>query len=395
MIVARQNGESDLSLNTPILTTRGWSTMGEVKPDEWVFGSAGQPVRIVACSDVFLDHLCYEVEFTDGSRYIASEDHLWHVKNRYADRWTDVRTGDLFGHTGGVRADTGRMEYNWRVRCDAVPDTPAVDLPIDPYLLGYWLGDGHSNAAGIVSGAEDLEWISARMEQAGARILRRTRHDHGHAWGLHFRLDAKMRDGFESRCRRLGIWGDKHIPEVYLTASVEQRKALLAGLMDSDGSIAVTNRSPQVEFTTSIPALASGFHRLARSLGIRVTRREGKSTFKGVRYRDRSRFLWTPAFNPFQLPRKAVQFTAPLSHRHEVMSVTGVRPVETVSTRCIHVDAVDGVYLVGHNFTPTHNSILEALERRVSAVIQEPGARPGGPPQGTRERGPEIEIVIV
>jgi hypothetical protein len=81
-----------------------------------------------------------------------------------------------------------------------------------------------------------------------------------------------------------------------------------------------------------------------------------------VRYRDRSRFLWAPAFNPFQLPRKAARFAPPLSHRHEVMSVTGVRPVETVSTRYIQVDAADGVYLVGHNFTPTHNSILEALE---------------------------------
>jgi len=78
--------------------------------------------------------------------------------------------------------------------------------------------------------------------------------------------------------------------------------------------------------------------------------------------KDRFRFLWTPSFNPFQLPRKAAKFKRPLSERHGLMSITSIRPVETVPVRCIQVANPDGVYLVGREFTPTHNSILEARE---------------------------------
>ena len=372
LICSRQNGKNPIDLSVDLLTDSGWKTMGTVQPGDQVYGSDGQLTQVVACTPVYTDEPCYEVSFTDGSSYVVGRSHLWHVRDTVRKSpWQDGTTESLEKDYALRRPDTGRMAYRYRVRCDAVPDTPQADLPIDPYLLGYWLGDGGKDRASVTAGHADVTWLCQRLYKAGARKSGWVALDappegvpqtDGRSLTVSFRLDAPMRSGFETRCRRLDIWGRKRIPEIYLTASAEQRRALLAGLMDSDGSIAVTNKSPQVEFATSFPELANGFLRLARSLGIRVAQKNGPVVVAGKRYRDRARFLWTPTFNPFDMPRKADLWKAPMSQRHELMSITGIKPVAPIPIRCITVAAPDGIFLLGRHFTPTHNSALEVRE---------------------------------
>jgi hypothetical protein len=375
LIISRQNGKGDCALSEPLYTTsRGWVTYADVMPGDFVLGSDGKPTRVLATSPVFTDRDCYEVEFTDGSKVVASQYHLWHVQYRASGPWKDISTEELAETVGGRRPSNGRMEYNWRVRCDTVPELPEADLPVDPYLLGSWLGDGASRAANITVGAEDASWMTERLYQAGARKAGWAAFGErpepvakdGTAFTVAFRIYAPMRDGFESRMRNLGIWGDKRIPEIYLTASVAQRKALLAGLMDTDGSITCNNKTPQCEFTTSIPGLAKDFHRLARSLGIRVVPKWRKTARK-----DNCRFLFTAPFNPFDMPRKAELWKPPASSRHELMSITAIRRVPSVPTRCIKIAREDGVYLTGKLFTPTHNTILEVRELAGLFVLSE------------------------
>lgn len=417
-IVSRQNGKNPNACSTDILTvSRGWTTFKDIRVGDSVYGSGGRPTRVIARTEVFPDEPCYEVSFTDGSSHVVGQDHLWRVRRRDHKKWEVKRTRDLAGDVGGRRPDNGRMEYNWRVRCDAVPQTPPADLPIDPYLLGFWLGDGASRSAIIFAGKMDRDWVESAIRSAGAEVDRVREHPVTKVQEIWFLLREPGK--YRMACQDLGIWGagKKRIPELYLTASPDQRLALLRGLMDSDGSIAITNKAPQVEFTTTLPGLAEDFWRLARSLGIRVTRHDGATSLNGVRRKDRARFLWTPAFNPFAMPRKAERWRPPQEraarscewpgcarpyagrlggegpglcqmHRnrrlrdadmdapghkvpatmrevtqpHEVMSITGIRPVPSVPTRCIQVDAPDGVYLVGKAFTPTHNSCLEVRE---------------------------------
>ena len=373
LVVSRQNGKNPVQCSMDILTTNGWTTIGEIQPGQHVYGSGGQPIRVVACSPVYPDEDCYEVSFTDGSSYVVSADHLWWVHHKHAtDRrgWHARRTADLMQSVGGRRADNGRMEYNWRVRCDAVPQTPHASLPIDPYLLGYWLGDGASNDPRLFTAKRDQEWAEAAIRAAGADVRGVRTHPVTGVQEISFGYGTprKQIGGFWHRARSVGLYrGVKRIPDIYLTAAPEQRLALLRGLMDTDGSIAITNKSPQVEYATSSPGLAEDFLRLARSLGIRVTAKEGKTSYQDkngerVWCKDRARFLWTPAFNPFAMPRKAEQWRPPMSRRHELMSITSVRPVPSRPTRCIEVDSSDHVYLLGRNFTPTHNCALEVRE---------------------------------
>ena len=372
LVVGRQNGKGPHSLDTPILTTNGWTTFADIQAGQSVYGADGQPTRVVARSPVYPDEKCYEVSFTDGATLTVGEGHLWRVwdksghdpvawkASRRRGCWRVMSTAAIAAtRWGWQREDNGRNEYRYRVRCDAVPQTPPAELPIDPYVFGLWLGDGKSTAPELTVHESDAPFVRRELLAAGYLISRETAHQHNaDTLQIAFRRGRKWSHaGVLSDLRNLAVLNDKHIPDVYLTASPEQRIALLQGMMDTDGSITSSNRSPQVEFSSSYPRIAHDFQRLARSLGVRVTPKSRTTT-----RRDNWRFLWTPTFNPFRIPRKAERFGAPVSQRHTTMSITGLREVATVPVRCIQVEREDGVYLVGHYFTPTHNSILEARE---------------------------------
>jgi phage terminase large subunit-like protein len=376
----RKNGK-DLDCATPILTTDGWKTMGSVETGDSVYGSDGKPTRVIAVSEVFVGNRCYEVGFTDGAAIVAGEDHQWHVwdkdghdpaeyvaaKQRGDKKphgaWRTLTTSQIAAVRWRHDRANGSAEFRFRVSCDAQVDTPDQALLVDPYILGYWLGDGLSTSARIKVGAEDLAHVITQVEDAGYRVVSANRDAGKTASTVCFNTrDGRRggRTGVTPDLRALGVLRNKHIPEKYLNASIAQRKALLAGLLDSDGTITTTqNKSPRVEFCVVSKRLARDVLVLVRSLGIRATLREADAVLDGrVVVGTRYRVCWTPTFNPFRLARKSRRFSSPTSQRHELMSITGLREVPSVPTRCIEIENSDGVYLVGDLFTPTHNSAL-------------------------------------
>jgi hypothetical protein len=381
-IVSRQNGK-DMDCRTPILTTAGWKTMGTVEAGDHVYGPDGKPTKVLATSEIFTDHCCYEVEFHDGSTFIAGEDHLWRVWDKGAydaeiwratgDRnasngtWRTLSTSAIAASRWGFRrASKGRMEYRYRVRCDAIPQTPEVDLPIDPYIFGYWLGDGSSDASALTVGAEDHDHVVDEIARAGYRVVSEAANSTG-AWNIHFNMygcGPGRPDGISRRLRSLGVLGNKHIPECYLSASPSQRRALLAGLLDSDGTIGGQAKTPRVEYCSTRERLGLDVFRLARSLGARTRPLTAPAVYQGREVGTRWRIAWTPTVNPFRIARKAARWRAPVSDRQKWMSIVGIRPVETVPTRCIRVAHPEHVFLVGATFIPTHNS-----EKRVVRML--------------------------
>lgn len=350
-----------LDLAEPILTTSGWKTMGTVEVGDVVYAEDGSQTPISGVSPVFLDSPCYELTFADGSTIVASDDHRWHVWDNYAGQ----REGGYYGEwktlvTSEIVADWkwygGKNRY--RVACDGVVDAPAVDLPIDPYLFGYWLGDGSSADTALTVGDDDRAYVEDAVRAAGCDVTSVTPLNGG--WGRSWRVRLSGGGFTRDALRELGVFGvgNKHIPDVYLTANIEQRKALLAGLLDSDGSA-----GPRVRFTSTLPRLAADVLSLARSLGQRASAtirecppREGVRTSKA-----QTIVSWTATFDPFGMPRKsaAVQLWEPAHCAKDVrkMSIVGVRRVESRSTRCIRVDHPSHVFLAGRTFVPTGNTL--------------------------------------
>jgi len=148
--------------------------------------------------------------------------------------------------------------------------------------------------------------------------------------------------------------GAKHIPQTYLHASVPQRRALLAGLLDTDGYC-----SPQgtVEFVATSRDLAYGVLELVLGLGYKATLRTKPCNGRN----ESTSTVFTVAFTPhepvFRLSRKLerqgqVKPASPARQRY----IVDVRPIESVPVRCIEVDSPSRLYLASRSCIPTHNS---------------------------------------
>lgn len=340
--------ESPLALDTPIPTPSGWTTMGEIKAGDQLFDDWGNVCHVVGVSPVFIGRDCYEIEFSNGDKIVADAVHKWQVEERIGGKW----------HTKIVPT-TELTQPNLRIVVGHQIQTPSAELPIDPYVLGLWLGDGKTTEPQICGADEDLNEIHAEVLARGYKTggVRK----YGNRVGVFTLLG--QRDTFKS----LGLLGNKHIPEVYLRASAAQRRDLLAGLMDTDGHISAANF--RAEFASTSPKLVDGVSELLASLGIKHTRssmsEEGKlRKFPGgytssCQASERLRFSEHPAFKVFQLTRKrniqnsSRDFTW---RKAKCLQIVSVKPTKSVPVRCIEVSSPTHLFLAGRTMVPTHNT---------------------------------------
>jgi AAA domain/LAGLIDADG-like domain len=391
-----------LGIETPIPTPSGWTTIGEIKVGDLVFHADGSPVRVIATTEIMHDRPCYRVEFSDGAYLIADEQHQWLTETLRAreaaakasrrgelkSRGTDQRhkrrafpavvtTGEI---AGTLVARNGHC-LNHSIEVCAPLEYPESELPIDPYLLGYWLGNGTSRRAQLTCHEDDAAHIAQSIISVGytvgtIRPDRRTR-----------AVSIGIIEGFGRALRENGLLQNKHIPESYLRGSVAQRVALLQGLMDSDGY--VDNQKPgyhQCEFTTTRRELADGFMDLALGLGIKVTCGEGVATLNGREIGPKWRMAFTSLLPAFRLQRKLARQTSPSTRRSRLRYITKVERVPSVPVRCIQVEREDGLFVIGRECIITHNSVLL---RQIGLCLA------GGMSPFSSERVPPGRVLVV
>lgn len=345
--VPRKAGKA-LALDTSIWTPHGWTTMGALEPGAEVYGPDGRPVEVTAVSEVFHNHDCYELEFSDGQTITADAEHLWTLYDRYAARNVTVDTATV-AERYDLRSPRGRNERRYRVDVPEPLQGNPQDLPVDPYILGIWLGDGATNMARVTSA--DPEIVDALRQHYTVRQISGTTIE----WGVSGGLLAGL--------RAAGVLGDKRIPEQYLQATEEQRLELLRGLMDSDGYVSTgPGRTPRCEFTSTNQRLAEDTATLVRSLGWKAHYKTGRSTLRGRDCGPKYRIFFAAHQDraPFRLERKRSRLRpAPTGRpRSRSLTVVGVRRVPSVPTRCIKVAREDGLFLAGRGFVTTHNTTI-------------------------------------
>jgi deoxycytidine triphosphate deaminase len=360
-LVARLEGKA-LALDTPVPTPLGWRTMGSLEPGDLVFDETGAATRIVTVTRPMVDRPCREVEFSDGTRVVADASHQWVTvdKNgrRYGRARSRVRTTDEIARTLKVRG-----ERNHHILlAPAVQYPPRLDLPIAPYTLGAWLGDGTTTKAEITCcDTEILEQISG--DGFSVRLLGYGSHLYRIGEAGHSR-DADtgryMRNlSLSSRLRDLGLMQHKFVPRSYLEAGVTQRLAMLQGLMDTDGF--VDDVAGRCEFTSTNEDLANAVVELAASLGFRPVRSIGRAMLNGVDHGPKYRVKFTPDRPVFRLPRKLARQRQAGSRFHRFRAIAAIREVPSVPVRCIQVASPSGQFLISRSFIPTHNSSLGRL----------------------------------
>lgn len=395
-----------LALDTPIPTPTGWTTMAELAPGAEVFAGDGTPTKVVGVSEVFEGHTCYRVAFSDGAEIVADAGHKWKVDIRNAGSAV-MTTQEL------VDAGVKRGKANvFAVHVTPALDLPEAPLPIDPYLLGLWLGDGHSYSSNITMMREDWLEVSGRVSEpwkvveetpTGVWTVGVDRRDRTERCvrGHEYARVGKTKLGHCAECAReaalahkwkrprpsmrthpslgerlgdLGVLKNKHVPPAYLRASREQRLELLRGLMDTDGT--VDKRTRRASITLSDPTLFAGVLELVRSLGYKPSLREWQPP-KGRLARSMSFMAYddVPIFHlgrkrAIQPPREGRRTTETFRRR-----ITAIEPVASVPTKCITVAAGCHTFLAGKEMVPTHNSeglvnaMLYAIDRRPAPML--------------------------
>lgn len=404
LALPRKNGKA-LALDTPVLTTAGWKTMGTVEVGDCVFHPKGYATRVVAATEPMHGRPCYSISFTHGDTIVADEEHLWYTNARIDKPGEGLGSGGTGRPGWRIRTTKeiaesvycgGRGDRNHGVPVAEPLEMPEAELPIEPYTLGVWLGDGSSQCASVTVSVADYATIDALVAAGTGVTVRKTKNKSVLAVSLGGRssrptvcgrghsvtngkrcrecvrlYDLARRRGailppsrpttVSAKIRSCGLFGNKHIPDCYKLASIRQRTALLQGLMDTDGTI---SKAGECEFVSTNRRLAEDFAELATSLGLKVSFKEGVAKLYGRVIGPKYRVLFTPLqpMEVFRLARKQarVKSRGNGSPRSRTRQIAACEQTDSVPVRCIQVDAKDGLFLVGRSLIPTHNSALSA-----------------------------------
>jgi len=345
--IPKKNGKQ-LALSTPIPTPAGYTTMGELKVGDKVMDEKGNPCNVVAISPVDETEQAYQLNFRDGTAIIAGERHLWRVEVTNNGKREKILTTDRM-YAKQNKASNKDNRAIFRIRIADAFILPDADLPVDPYLFGFWLGNGSAAKPEITVNRGDVEAVIANIPYV-----------------LHNRYEQ---EGFsdilvykELKSVLVKSYLEKRIPDRYLRASLLQRKRMLQGLMDSDGCVGKIRG--QAIYATILPTLAGDVQNLLWSLGIKNSLRTCPSTRYGLPTGETCYLIRFTAFEDEDvsgLARKNVRAkernTGSRSHYHYIKSIekTAPRPM-----RCIQVDSTSSLYLAGKSMVPTHNSELAA-----------------------------------
>lgn len=356
--IAKKQGKQ-LALDTPIPTPDGFTTMGEIQIGDEVFDEKGQICHVVAKSPVDYEEQGYRITFRDGETIIAGARHQWCGElTRGKRKAVTITTEELFNEPKD-RHDVIRF----RIPVARAVDLPnSYELPISPYLMGYWLGNGNAVKPEITIQTCDLFEVLDRI------------------WPDH-RLGKRWQNTGDSKVVRIPVlkkvllesFHDKVIPQIYLRASVEQRFELLQGLMDSDGCI--NDRKGQAVYCSTEKALAESVSELLWSLGIKnaittaesTTRADWSKPSKECGRVATGETIYTVKFTAFDdlpiagLERKQKNAVPrnPKTRSH-FRYIRSIEKVKNPGMQCIQVDSPSHMYLAGRSFVPTHNSELAA-----------------------------------
>jgi hypothetical protein len=378
-----------LSSDSPVLTPTGWTPIGEIKKGDCVIGSDGQPTEVIGVWPQGSKPL-YSVRFSDGAWVKCTGDHLWQVRSRSRrsrglppfimktdelpnplpipnsnNKFRQDAIRGLFDKCGAAR---------WHVPIVKPVEFKAQRVPIDPYLLGVLLGDGHLGHP-IEFTTPDAQIVEevGKVLPKGLQLTESDNHLNGCA--KRYRITSGKKGGSLKGPRRgpkpnpvavaidrLGLRHhrseDKFVPECYLWNSIENRLAILQGLCDTDGS----SSGSTTRYTTTSKRLSEDVRFLVRSLGghgrvsiedpAEVSLPQGGTVIRKRLYVH----LFRIPLNPFRLKRKRDRHElAWRKPRKNIVEIFSVEPDEAI---CITVAAKDGLY-VTKDFIVTHNSPLD------------------------------------
>lgn len=357
-----------------VLTPTGWSTIESCKIGDEVIGSNGEMTRIIGVWPQGVGSV-FRVTFSDGVTVDCDAAHKWNVRSlgcRRSDAWQTLTTAELMAY--GLRSPSGRRRWEIPLVEPVQFEMSSEPLPLDPYVLGVLLGDGNvsqrssvsmTTQRAIVDRVSDLVPAGHTIrEQDGTQKGNDTATFHiGHPdWHRNDVLDA---------LRVLGTQGtrawEKRVPEQYMRATVSERRELLRGLLDTDGTVKINGA---ITYCTTSEGLALDVAEVVRSLGgvarIRCETAR-KYVYNGEDRNGRPAWLVSIALGGtplVTLPEKVARWRSDRRQWHR--EIASIEPIGDDDRTCITVEAEDGLF-VTEGYAVTHNS--QAIRTKAHSLM--------------------------
>lgn len=320
---------------TPILTSNGWSTMGELKVGDYVYDENGNKTKVLYKTERQIDRKCYSVNFVHGDSIIADAEHEWVVTKN--GKVVNVTTEGLFNNIKPRR--TSKFSSGYKISTPKALYFPSIEVPINPYDFGLWIGDGFSVHNKMTVHVEDYNEYRKFTNLTEGKLRKNSLTC----------IDTKFENFSVSDLKELGVYKNKHIPENYIFNDINCRLELLRGLMDSDGTV---EKNGTCRFYQSDYRIITQVRELLSTLGIKSTLREKPTDCK-------MSYILSFVYNDnaiFKLNRKLErQYKNSNNMCNYSYYIREVVEVPSVPVYCITVDSPSQLFLAGKTLIPTHN----------------------------------------
>lgn len=216
-----------------------------------------------------------EIQPVKGSKpFVVNENHVLHLKTNYSKAKETYLTTTVKNH---LNADF-QTSHNYKLYRVPVEFEKKDPLPVDPYIVGIMLGDGTLTRCPAITSMDApiilyfKRYIQDIHEDLHIREAIKTGKSNK-AKSYYVAYKKGHTNKFVEHLQEADIWGfncgNKLIPHNYKTSSREDRLQLLAGLMDTDGSLSKGRNC--FDFINKSKQLVEDVSFVARSLGLQVS----------------------------------------------------------------------------------------------------------------------------
>lgn len=372
-----RSGSSGLGKALPnytlIPTTEGWKTVGEIKVGDYLFDRFGKPTKVLKIYPQPEKKQIYKVYFKSGKVAECCNEHLWsyysNKNDKNPNRLITKTLQEIIDNPKGLRDKDGA--YRWSVPVCEPVRFPTKNLPVDPYVMGLILGDGSfrydNNQKAFYYSSQDEELVVAIKERMHYKCYRKNS-EYNYNWTFELKDQSKGHKNVwvEDILKDFPLlWQakseDKFIPEEYLYGDVEQRFDLLAGLLDTDGTI---DEKGRVNYTTISPQLRNNIMTLCESLGMSCTYLTDKRVDKyttGKCYTVHIQARKEIKNKMFKLSRKVQRANNYINNckrceRRDRDSIIKIEATDNYADMtCFYVDNIEHLFLM-NNYICTHNT---------------------------------------
>jgi len=351
------------SIDTEVPTPSGIRRWGDLLVGDQIFGADGAPTVVTGVHDRG-ELPAYRVTMKHGESVLCDGDHLWRVERKGRAART-VSTQWLMR-----QPLKDRDGWCWSIPVAGAVQHLEAELPVDPYVIGSLIANGGMTHSGTVLTTPDPQVIARIRQTQSVTALKLYAGRTCPAYSLPGL--AKITREFGMRCHS----SQKRIPEKYLRGSVDQRIALLQGLMVGDGSVRHDHRRSLCYSTTS-SGLADDMVQLITSLGGTCSIAKADRSNDGKPIEFGLNILLPVGLSAFDTDRK-VAINPPRRTFHPRSAIISIEPAGTMSIRCISVAAPDHLYLVTRAHVVTHNTVIFTHPDLRAPIIGPDGARPRG-----------------